>query len=240
MARMSMGTNDVSAKEAAEILGVSTARVYQMKRSGRLRSVGRLTQDIRFSREEVCALAEAREDGYPRLDELQEQLIQSRAHIRMLERRLEGLERMMGLRSRLVGRNEVEVLGLYFKAQDAVKEPTVDVIDTREWREVFLGIHEEFFDLVESYTGDPEPWRVFVTLAKKVHENAPPLGELYDEELVATKAELEVARRNVRAAAWMYLYHRRGRAFAEAEFPDTDPDPITHLLNNHVLVLAHP
>lgn len=238
MPRMSMGTNDISAKEAAEILGVSTARVYQMKREGRLRSVGKPDQDTRFSREEVCAVAEVREEGYPRLDEVQEQLVQARAHNRMLERRLESLERMMGLRSRLVGRDKMEVVGLCFKAQEALKEQTMNVVDTREWREVFLGIHEEFFDLVEAYTGDAEPWRLFVTLAKKVYEDAPPLGELYDEELVATKAELEVARRNVRAAAWMYLYHRRGRVFAETEFPDTDPDPITHLLNNHVL--AHP
>jgi len=240
MRRMSMGTDDtVNAKVAAEILGVTTARVYQMKRDGMIRTVGDPKKDTLFDRDEICALAEERDRGAASHLELQQRLVQTTATARRNERRLKGLERMLGLRCRSIGYDDEEIRRLYLKAKEALKEPTTELIDTREWYEVFLAIHEEFFDLVEAYTHDPEPWRPFIVLAQKMYQDAPALGEFYNEESVATKAELDVARRNLRAAAWVYLCNRRGRSFAEAELPDTDPDPITHLLNNHTLV-RHP
>lgn len=238
MPRMSMGTDTtMSVKEVAELLGITPQRVYQMREDGVLRDVNP-TGKARFDAYDVEALAEERERGPMTPTEMRRYIVRLLAGKRRHERRIKSLERMMGLRARHIGDDEVEILGLYYRAKEAVKEPLLDAVSSRFWYETLLAIHEEFFDLVELYSRDPEPWRPFVVLAQKMYEKAPPVGEFYDEEVVANNAELEVARRNVRAAAWIYLCNRRGRAYAEAQFPDTHPDPITHLLRDHVLL--HP
>lgn len=236
MRENSMGTSKrISVNEAAEILGVTPARVYQMYREDLIRGVGRLRQDLQFSLEEVCALAELRESNESMgLGRIRAQLVQLSARMTALERSMESMERVIGLRARRVGHSKIEIASLQAKAEKALEEPALELSDIREWSEVFMGLHEEFFDLLEVHTDDPEPWRLFLELSQKMYEDCPLAGRFKNEELLATRAELDVARSNLRQAAWAYVYKRRGSAFSRQEFPDTDPDPFTHLLRTHV------
>jgi hypothetical protein len=230
-----MGTEGIPAKEAAEILGVDTQTVYTMHRTGALRGVGQLRQNLRFDREEVAALAQAREERrVPTLLEMQEVIVQLSARNSALERRVEMLERMQGVTAARVGSDENEVLGLLWKAQKDVLEPKLSLADVREWCKLLFGIHEEFFHLVECYADHAEPWRPFLDMAQKLYEDCPAIGELYDHKVVAANVELAVARRNLRQAAWVYVTKRRGVSFARTEFPETDADPVTHVLHDHI------
>jgi hypothetical protein len=227
--------NEVSSKDAAEILRVSVRSVYNMRRQGILRAVGRLKQDVTFDLEEVCALAAARESGEKLTNtELQSLLVQAVASISTLRRRVDSLERLQGVTVPQIGTSQEDVLGLLWKAEAALDSQPFSLAEIRDWSLTFLGIHEEFFDLVEHFAQHPEPWKPFLDLARKVSKDCPPTGPQQSYDVAAANAELDVARRNLRQAAWAYACKRRGEAFARAAFPDTDPNPITHLLHNHV------
>lgn len=234
MAGRIMGT-ELNVKEAAEILRVSPTAVYGMRRRGVLRSTGRLRQTMMFDRDEVCALAEAKGSSSEATnEELRTALMQVTSLCSSLRRRVECLERLQGVTAAHIGVSKDEVLGLLWKVEDALKEGPMGVGDAREWSRVFLGVHEELFDLVEMYAGHPEPWRPFLELAKKAQQDCPSTGGTQGYDVAAANAELEVARRNLRQAAWVCASKRRGAAYAKAAFPETDPDPITHLLHDHM------
>ena len=232
---MSKG-NTLSANEAAEILGVTPKTVYNMCRSGYLTRVGRLCQHIKFDTEEVYALRELREEGLPdNPTQLNAALVQTRARYRSLENRVESLERLAGVHSTHLSHDREDVLSLLWKVERALSEPPLDMDGVRYWVDVFLGLHEEFFDLVETYGEHPEPWKPFLALAQKVYKDCPtPSGpELHN--IVLLQSELHIARKNLRHAAWAYVSNRRGLAMAAEEFPGDHPDPVTHLLRHHVL-----
>lgn len=243
MHKTGMGNNDeLTAKEAASILGVSPQRVYQMNRKGELRSVGQLKQDLRFSLEEVCALADSKREkgGSLGIQLLSAKVVQLSARMGVLERQQESVMRMLGLRSARIGCNKAEVLSLYCRAEEAMNQPVLHLDDVREWTKIFLAFHEEVFDLVETHTNDPEPWSLFLRLAKKVYKHCPTIKCLHDDELVDPSTEFEAARRNLRAAAWSYVCNRRGRRAAEQTFPETQTDPLSSLLSNHCIIPGQP
>lgn len=236
MPGMSMGTDEgLTAAEAAELLDVSVSRVYQMNREGIIHAVGRLRQTLRFSTEEICALAAERQKNESLgLSRMHARLIQLGAQMHTMQRQLESVQRVLGLSLPSIGNDEVEVRSLYIRAQQAVEEPTLNLDDIRKWTQVFLAIHEEFFELVERYTEDPEPWSVFSRLGQKMNKDCPLLRDTQDDELVIAQRELNMARRNVREAAWLYVTNRRGSEVADEVFPETDRNVFRSLLNSHV------
>lgn len=228
-----MGTDEtVTAKEAAEILGVSTSRIYQMYRDDLLRGIGRLKQDLRFSLEEVCALAEARQTG-GRLgvQKMGVKLTALTSRVGALERRLQGIERMIGLRTRYIGHDDVEVRALWLRAQDAVDKERLDPAEIQEWIEIFFGIHEEFLYLIEHHAKNANPCDVFFSLSQKLYDDGVEQGLVQD---AAIRSELDAARNSMRQAIWSYLHRRRGSTAAKKAMPDVEQDPFERLLKNHV------
>jgi hypothetical protein len=94
-----------------------------------------------------------------------------------------------------------------------------------------FGIHEELFDLLELYTGNPEPWRELLELAERLYQRfSVPFMDL---ELKEAQAELAAARRSLREAAYIYVLRRRGRTAATTIFPETDTN-VLRRLNHYV------
>jgi hypothetical protein len=236
MPGVSMGTDEgLTAAEAAEILTVSTQRVYQMNREGLIHAVGKIRGGLRFATEEICALAEERQkNGSLGLPRLHARVIQLGAKMHATERHLQSIDRVLGLSLPNIGYDEADMKSLYFKAQQALVEPTLNLDQVREWSQVFLALHEEFFELLERYTDDPEPWRLFLNLGVKMSKDCPLLTEAHNDERSFTKKELDMARRNLRAALWLYITNHRGQRAANEEFPETDGDPFRSLLNAHI------
>lgn len=234
---MSMGTDEIHAAEAAEILGVTTQRVYQMRRSGVLRAVGKVKEQLKFNLQEVCALAEAKEElGTEPLnaEELHWKLIAVLGSCRQLQRAVQGIEGMLGLTTTRVSNDKPEILSIVIQAEYALEEITTDVERVREWTRIFFGITEETFHLVELYTNNPEPWSLFLRLAQKMHKDCPRGGEVYNDKVVDPYLELLVAWRELRKTAWSYACQRCGSKFAQSKFPETETDPIKKLINCHL------
>ena len=141
---------------------------------------------------------------------------------------------MLGIHTPKLDLEKENVLALLWKAEKDLKGETLSIEEIHGWCQTFLAIHEEFFELVEHYAQHPEPWKPFLLLAQKAHMDCPIPSAEYGYEVVATRAELQVARRNLRQAAWSYTTKRRGYHYAAKEFPETDHNIITHLLHDHV------
>jgi excisionase family DNA binding protein len=234
MPRRSMG-NQISVQQTASILGVSVCTVYHLRQRGFLKATGTLHQQTRFNKEEVYAYAEQRKRGErTTLEELHAQLLQAKVTICTLERRIQTLEFALGITASKIETSKDEILTLLWKAEEALQVSRLGLEEIHDWCKSFMGIHEEFFELVEHYAQHPEPWKPFLLLSQKAHEDCPTPGPDQDYDTVTVSAELEVARRNLRQAAWSYVAKRRGYTFAAREFPETDHDVITHLLHDHL------
>lgn len=226
----------VDVAEAADILGISVRTVYYKVHNGELKAKGKLGQRVQLLRDEVNALAEAEQSsGGPSREHLHKQLLAERAHRRALERRLEAIERVLGMDAPTLSYDQADILELLDRAVEAAKEPPTNPLEVHEWSSVFFGVNEEFFDLVERYSGNPEPWSVLLTLAEKMYNNRP--GSLSDQDSVFAYKELEASRRNLRNAVFLYIQRRRrldGRTLAQKVIPESETNPIFRL-NRHVI-----
>lgn len=228
-----MGRNEalVTAAEAAEMLGVTTTQVYRLVQNGTLsRAGGGLRQPTRFYVTDVEALREARAEPTS-LVSLQKELYAERARRLAMERRLERVERVLCLRRPTIGHDESDILDLVERVHEALKDPPTEAMEIQEWCSTLLDVHEETFDLVERYTGDPEPWREMLLLAEAMYASL--RSEQLDEDSESVYAELSTARRSLRQAAFFHVSRRRGNDHARRVIREAEQD-LVKKINGYV------
>ncbi len=214
----------VSPESAATMLGVTRVQVYRLVRSGAIpRASGNLRQNIRLRISDVQAYLDAKVSRAT-VPDLRRELVVERALRVGLEKRLELVERMLRIHSPITRYDEPKVLELLERARDAMKNPPTKALDILEWCEVFFGVHEELFDLIEAYTGNPDPWTPLLALAENMQKNCP--VDLHDEEVMAAYTELSAARRALRQTVFVYVNKGRKRGEAERVIPEVSGDII--------------
>ena len=223
--------------EAAKVLGVNVRRVYSLLKKGLLRRASSAFQrNVTLYAEEVHAYKDAGASTAQTLRQTQSELLSEKAFRITLERRLERCERLLGIHPTVVRYEVTEVLDLVERVHEALKNPPTEVMDILGWCAVFFDVHEELFDLIETHTGNPDPWAPLLTLAEKMYKRR---SDSLDHEDQAAHTELAAARRSLRQAAFFYLLRRRGIDHARKTIVEADTD-IIRKLNRRVKRLATP
>jgi len=240
MGQKLMGRNSglLTADEAAKILGTYAARVHQYTQEGVLRARYEGNRNRRlFRSEEVYALKEAKESGLD-LPTLCTRALQAYALSHALEQRLERVEAVLGLDVPILSYDEESVMAEYLRAQDLAANPIQEPVAITDFIKALLGIHEEFLELVQRYTHDQEPWKIFLLAARHLRENCPVARMLADDEMSSAQLELQVARRVFSRTAFIFVCSRNGKQAAHTTFPETEPDIHERILQ-HQFIPGH-
>lgn len=213
----------ITAKEAAESLGVSTAMIHKMTTRGLLSPIDFGKKRIKyFRRTEVAAVASLR---LTRLDlaTVANAAIRALALAQMNERRLEEISAVLGFQAMPLNLEEQEVVALFIRVQDALdKEGPPSAEEVRGWAKLFLQITEEYFRVVALHTASAEPWKPFMLLGEKLAEEAPRKQFATDPALASSYSFLEVARRHLRHTAYFYLRNGQGAPTANKRLPNVE------------------
>lgn len=226
----------ISPTEAAKVLGISRSRVYQLARINALPAEGEFSSGMKFSLRKVVAYGEARAGKKSHslgLDGAQRRIEGLEATVAEQERRLEALERLLGLDAPTLSYEEVDVVAMDWKAKEALKDPSPSLEDVVEWAGVLSAVHQEYLGFIERYTNNPEPWAVLSRAGEHVYRNGPSGSELDHIEARPAYKSLSRARAHLLRVAWAYQVQHHGIRAAQATFPETDPDLITYFAKRH-------
>lgn len=223
-----MGSNQlISAKEAAAILGLSVASINHLVRQGMVQPVyskDRRLSERGYRREEIAALAEARERGL-NLPRVASMAARSYATARALEHRVDRLEQVLGIGANPLPLDEESVLALYAEASDRLRPPR-KLDEITRWTRTFLAMGEEFFELLEAYTGDEDGWAVFMDYARAALEAEPEDAHI---EMKQAYELLFAARNHLRNVSFVYTRNKYGARKANSIFHGDEHEHILRI-----------
>lgn len=135
---------------------------------------------------------------------------QATATARALERRVSFLEEVLGARLNPPAVDADSVISCLQEATDDLEVIPATVERILYWARFFVGVGEEFFDMLEAATSDEEAWTTFQDLAQAIVSEKNVEALELSHELQAAYNYLEVGRRNLRAVLFMFLCSRFG------------------------------
>lgn len=225
----------VDTEEAAALLEVTTHTVHKYVERGLLschypgakKTGGR--GERMYHREEVEALAELRSSGlHTSRAALTNQVLVLSVKVKQLETTLSELSCYLGMSACVLPTSQEEVRQFHLEARQIVDLP-LDIDDHRDvqWAKRMLPVSEEFLALVQEYTQDHEPWRVFMDSMKRllaIHGQPGPVNTILEHALL-----------NLRNAAFLYVCSTQGIRATREVFPElTYTGRIFATIQNHV------
>lgn len=217
-----MGTDEISAAEAAKLLGVDLRTLRTMARRGLIQPLptSRGTTLV-FSIHDVATLIELRGQ---KLDLAAVTSLAMRAYVasKSNERRLALISDLLGLNRTTLETDEAGVVSLFLEAQDTDPLTVHSPEALRRWASILFSIDEAYLRIVEHHTGSPEPWRPFFGLAQGISAAPGPRG-LRRKEVEAAFLYLDTARRHLRTVMYVYYREKYGIRAADRAFPEMEP-----------------
>lgn len=219
----------ISPAEAAKLLRTDRRGLRRLVRGGFLQE-HYSSEKPAYHREEVAALRETRE---VRLTPQRIAAYASRAYAaaRSLERRIEMLENVFDLKARKLPCDEESAIALYTEAREAAEFPPSHIDDVMRWTSIFLAVGQEFFDLLEAYTGDEECWRPFHDLADRMLADKPSDRFFYDKIIETAYGYFEASVRNLKSVCFFHVRNRVGPNTADRIFHEKPSDEYEELLS---------
>lgn len=218
---LSMGSEDlVSRQEAADILGVTPKMITYWTSKEILKAhpvdgdrLGRL----KYDREEVAALAEARERG-EKLSDVSLTAQAAYAAARVAQRKADMLMRAMGYGPPL--RNDPEsVKALHLEAQEDCKRVITGEERVNYWADKFFGICDIYMETVATVMETEEPWEPYLTLMRRLAKQADYHEAAYNPLLKRAYHRLAASRAAFRQSFCTYLSAKYGVRKARKAFP---------------------
>jgi hypothetical protein len=217
----------IGTTEAAEILGLQPRAVRDLVKNGYLYPVRDMTppiQHYRFKREDVTLLAEVRAQPVDLAG-----VISMARHAAFTARKLEVLvARLMSVMGADIPVAELDreaVEAMYLRMQAALEVDEYDTEAVFKWARIFFSMGEEYFDALEVYTGDREPWLIVSDLSRRILLRGIEQGKFNaDVETTAAYQYLTLANRTVRQAAFFYVRRRHSRDISATLFPEATKD----------------
>jgi hypothetical protein len=219
---LSMGSEElVSRQEAADILGVTpkmitywTDREILKPRPVEGDRLGRL----KYDREEVAALAEARERG-EKLSDVALTAQVAYAAARVAQRKADMLMKALGYGPPLRVDPE-SVRALHLEAE----EDCTRVINGEErvnyWADVFFGICDVYLEKVAEVMQTEEPWEPYLTLMRRLAGHADYHEASFNPLLRRAYHRLNASRAAFRQSFCTYLVAKFGIKKAKQTFPN--------------------
>lgn len=220
---MSMGSEGtVTRQEAAEILEVSASMVSHLTREGILRPKmvdgqsygGRVYYDA----EEVSALKEARERKQT-LPAVADTAAQAWAAARIAQRRIEVLEKLLGLKVPSLPDDAESIQALHLQAEDDIKRVINGADRVNFWADKFFAICESYLHRVSDVMGTDEPWKVYLELSTRLKSLQDLDSSESDpfEQMAYKRLHTSVER--LRRSIFIYCLQRWGKQKAFSFFP---------------------
>jgi excisionase family DNA binding protein len=224
----------LSVQEAAKILEVKDRHLRWLVREGYIIPVdkGPRRGEMRFRKEDIYALLEAREGGYD-LPKTASAALQALALSRSTAHRLDELYTFLGLKSGLLPVDDDSVMALHIQVQMRLHSSfeEVEPPELMDWAYKLNAIDENYLALVEGVTAAPHPWASYLTLIEKIILEASrgPLSS-YPAHRHAM-GFLIAARNNLRNVSYFYLRTKKGERAADQTFPDDlDEEILAHIV----------
>lgn len=217
-----MGRKKVPTAEAAKLLGVTTRSLTNYTAQGLLWPESGKGSAKLYYVDELSALREAL-DNDQGLQNLALRVTRNEALVRTLTKRMADVEAVLGFDLPILSYEKEDVLAEYWRAEDLARNPVHQVDVIRDFVKTLLAIQEEFLHLVELYSEDREPWRVFLEAADALQDHGPETDWLNREEVYAAQTQLHVARNMFEQRAIQYLRRRDGERATNRSFPKAEP-----------------
>lgn len=220
MWRIPMGRNEdlLTFAAVAELLNVGRRQLGHMVRQGYIRpaKVGRHQRDSRFRQEDVNALLHLRRRGVD-LPKLAAVAYQSHALSLSTAAKLEKLCAFLGLENNRLRTDEDSVFMLHMKTHDTLRMQLSDMTtsDVMEWAAVFNGIDEGYLSIIEAFTVDSQPWKIYMELANQIMVNR---SERTETNLAFAYSCLDASRRHLRHVSYFFATTRLGEQAANNLF----------------------
>lgn len=218
----------LTASEAAQLLKISPRRLQQMVRRGILRpdpSSPSTVKNRRFRMRDLAALQEIRAKGNnPEAAFViaKESAIEARA----LRREVDRMKFVLGLDIPALPIDRDNVISTLLKAEDALREPpTQDHKTLLDWARIFHGVSEVHFEAIAFHTGQKEPWRAFLALARKLCAEENVALTRSDPDLYGIYRGLNAALQRLRRAAYFYIREQYGKVCAAKLLPEVKGCP---------------
>lgn len=217
----------ISTQEAADMLGLQPRAVRDLVKNGYLHPARDMTPPIshyRFHREDVALLAEVRAQPVDLAG-----VINMARHAALTARKLEVLvTRLLGVVGAdipVADLSREAVVSMHLQMQAAIECLQYDTEAVFSWARIFYSMGEEYFDALETYTDDKEPWLLATDLSRHILLRGMKDGRLAEDvETVAAYQYLTLASRTLRQAAFFYVRRRHSRDDATSLFPEATKD----------------
>jgi len=232
MSQKLMGTPGelVSWRQTAKMLGVTTRTVANLSKQGMLKPVWKGRKRF-YLRSDVTALLTIF-NGKTDFASMANLAIRAFVKAEMVEKKLEELLNILGFSSHSLDTDEASVTAFYEQAKRGLRrEHQTMPQQVMLLAKKLLALSEEFLRLVEQYTGEAEPWKVFLDLAHSTCMRAPRELFTYDYELASAYGYLDAARRHMRSLSYFYVRIQHGVETATRAFVgDNHLDPVMSVL----------
>lgn len=225
--RTSIMDDTISIEEAAEILEASKRQLYRIVASGQLRSYPGPNRKRVYRREDVLVLKEIRKQD---LDLATVAVMARRAEIstRRMERAFKQLLVVTGLDVPTLDLSSEAIISLCMEMKEATNSP-VTIASVKKWARVFHAVGEETLEAIEFYTGNQEPWLLFLELGKKIMKESVQLIKSDPIEARHHYQLFEHGLRSARFACVFYVQMKHGKETAFQLFPGVEGNTLSDI-----------
>lgn len=211
----------LDAVTVSELLGIDRHSIHKLQEKGFLLPVRITPRTVRYRREDVLALVEARKLGEMDWGQTALAALQARAIARTTEKKVQQLFLMLGADTFCLGVEEDDVLQVYTKIcklhED--KKKNLETEEVLELVQIFMALNEDYFFLVKKITGDNSPWRTFLETAQLLCDSMPREEFHFDKEKEAAYGLLNAARKHLYHVCYFFIRKNEGQEVVEKEFP---------------------
>ena len=217
-----MGTEQhlISHTKAARILDITRRHLWRLVRQGIIFPAkrGDGVREALYRPEEIYAVLEMRKSKLSLdMPSVAAMALQAQALSRSVEGRLRSLCRLLGIVENRLRRDEESMFDLHQRVRNTLEEDlsTMTSASIIEWASIFNSIDEAYLTVLEVFTNDPNPWQRYMLLANTlmVHRNP-----AEDAGVSFAYACLDSSRRNLRHAAYFYVFAKNGQRTADNLF----------------------
>ena len=207
----------VTKERAAEELNVSLSTLKRMVKHGSIipRGIPGHGRQQYFLLADLQLLQLTSRERGTDLREVKAIALQALAAARLAEQRLDSVFAFLGIDAPPLQRDADSVRGLYKEARQGGQLQVRDPVWLRYWGNCFFAMDDVYLELVETVTGEGDPWQVFISFSIEIAR------ALQDEPEVRRSLHgrfFESARRNLIHAAYVHCHRSKGRKYADATF----------------------
>lgn len=216
-----IGSELLTAKEAAKLLGITEETLACYRRKGLVSNKSLVSGPGKYDKKDLLRLVAAKKDNLAP-HEMRARLIEAYALAKKANDRMDILESFLGLDIPIVGVLEQEITQLHYNAGQLTESMRpLSPAEILYWGRTLAGMSDIHLQMVEHYLADPEPWAVFYNGTGAILRNIPDsrMSDPYNDYVCRY---LAMTRKQFAQMSYFYARGTVGPATAAKIFRDVD------------------